>query len=118
MYPPPERRWTGLVAAYVALIIAISPLVDERFVKALQDLMARTFTAILLTISPVPVTRALMAPSPVTDIASRLWNLERAAQLEKLRKQGMTVLEWQPEESLEVVLSAITRRRRAWRVGL
>ncbi len=100
-----------------ALIIALSPLVDERFVKALQDLMARAFAVILLTVSPVAVTRTVLRPSAVTDAACRLWALERATQIEQLRKQGMVVLEWLPETSLDVVLGTITQRRHAQRVG-
>jgi uncharacterized protein (DUF58 family) len=60
-----------------ALIIALSPLLDDRFVKALEDLLARTFGVTLLTVSPVAITRAVLAPSPVTDTACRLWTLER-----------------------------------------
>jgi uncharacterized protein (DUF58 family) len=82
-----------------ALIVALSPLVDERFVKALQDLLARAFPVVLLTISPVDVTRAVSRPTAVTDIACRLWALERAAQIEDLRRQGIVVLEWHPPET-------------------
>ena len=101
-----------------ALIVALSPLADERFVKALQDLVVRGFPVVLLTISPVYVTRAVLAPSRATDITCRLWALERAVQLQELRRQGIIVLEWHPEEPLELVLSATTRRRRIRRVAL
>ena len=100
-----------------ALIVALSPLVDERFVKALQDLRARAFPVVLLTISPVDVTRAVLRPTAVTDIACRLWVLERAAKIEELRRQEIVVLEWHPEDPLEMVLSATTQRRRIWRVA-
>jgi uncharacterized protein (DUF58 family) len=95
-----------------ALIVALSPLADERFVKALQDLVVRGFPVVLLTISPVDVTRAVLAPSPATDIACRLWALERAVQLQELRRQGIVVLEWQHDEPLELVLAVTTQRRR------
>jgi uncharacterized protein (DUF58 family) len=100
-----------------ALIVALSPLVDERFVKALQDLLARGFPVVVLTVSPVDVTRAVLRPAAVTDIACRLWALERAAQIEELRRQGIAVVEWHPEDPLEVVLAATTQRRRIWRVA-
>src|SRR5436309_14837430 len=60
-----------------ALVIAISPLVDERFLHAVQDLRARAFTVLLLTVSPVVVTRAAVKPLAVTDLACRLWTLAR-----------------------------------------
>lgn len=100
-----------------ALIVALSPLVDERFVKALQDLLARAFPVVLLAISPIDVTRAVLRPAAVTDLACRLWALERAAQIEDLRRQGIVVLEWHPEDPLAMVLSATTQRRRLWRVA-
>jgi uncharacterized protein (DUF58 family) len=99
-----------------ALVIAISPLVDKRFTQAVQDLQARAFTVLLLTISPVAVTRAVVRPSAATDLACRLWTLERAAQLETLRQQGFTVLEWHPGMPLELVFAALTQRRHVRRV--
>ena len=100
-----------------ALIIAISPLVDERFVYAVQNLRARAFTVLLLTVSPVAVMRAVVQPSAVNDLACRLWTLERAAQLGMLRQQGFAVLEWEPEMPLELVFAALTQRRHVRRVA-
>ncbi len=100
-----------------ALVIAISPLVDERFVYAVQNLLARAFTVLLLTVSPVAVTRAVAPPSAVNDLACRLWTLERAAQLEMLRQQGFAVLEWYPEMPLELVFATLTQRRHVRRVA-
>jgi uncharacterized protein (DUF58 family) len=100
-----------------ALVIAISPLVDERFLHAVQDLQARAFTVLLLAVSPVEVTRAVVPSSAVNDLACRLWALERAAQLETLRQQGFTVLEWSPEMPLELVFAALTQRRHMRRVA-
>jgi len=99
-----------------ALVIAISPLVDERFVYAVQDLRARAFTVLLRTVSPAVVTRAVVRSSAATDLACRLWALERAAQLETLRQQGFAVLEWHPEMPLELVFAALTQRRHVRRV--
>jgi uncharacterized protein (DUF58 family) len=100
-----------------ALVIAITPLVDERFLHAVQDLPARAFTVLLLTVSPVEATRAAVRPSAVTDLACRLWTLERAAQLETLRQQGFAVLEWSPEMPLELLFAALTQRRPVRRVA-
>ncbi len=100
-----------------ALIVALSPLVDDRFVKALQDLVVRGFPVVLLAISPVDVTRAVLAPSLPTDITCRLWALERVVQLQELRQQGIVVLEWHPDELLELVLSGMPQRRRIRRVA-
>jgi hypothetical protein len=58
-----------------------------------------------------------MPSSAVTDLACRLWALERVAQLETLRQQGSTVLEWSPEMPLELVFAALTQRRHMRRVA-
>jgi uncharacterized protein (DUF58 family) len=100
-----------------ALVIAISPLVDERFVYAVQNLRARAFTVLLLTVSPVAVMRTVVQPSAVNDLACRLWTLERVAQLDLLRQQGFAVLEWYPEMPLELVFAALTQRRHVRRVA-
>jgi uncharacterized protein (DUF58 family) len=100
-----------------ALIVAFSPLVDERFVPALHDLVVRGFPVVLLALSPIEVTRAVVRPSPTTDLACRLWALERDAQIETLRRQGLVVIDWHPEEPLETLLAATSRRQRLWRVA-
>lgn len=95
-----------------ALVIALSPLLDSRFVDAVGDLMARRFDVVLLSVSPVEVTRAVLRPSPFGDLACRLWALERRGQLEALRRRGLDVLEWTPAEPLELALAPLARRRR------
>jgi uncharacterized protein (DUF58 family) len=96
-----------------ALVIALTPLLDPRFATAAVDLAARGFDVVILVISPVDVTRATLAPSLTTDLACRLWSLERRAQLAELRRRGLPVLEWNPSEPLEVALAGLARRRRS-----
>jgi uncharacterized protein (DUF58 family) len=95
-----------------ALVIALTPLLDPRFASAAVDLAARGFDVVILVVSPVGVTRAALAPSPTTDLACRLWSLERRAQLDELRRRGLPVLEWNPPEPLEGALAGFARRRR------
>jgi hypothetical protein len=95
-----------------ALVIGLSPLLDERFVTAMGDLLARGFDVVLFSLSPVEMTRAALPLSPVDDLACRLWSLERQAQLFELRRQGLSVLEWRPDQPLEVALGGFGRRRR------
>lgn len=95
-----------------ALVIGLSPLLDPRFIKALGDLVARGFDVVLLSVSPTEVTRATRPLSPVEDLACRVWSLEREAQLLELRRHGLPVLEWRPDQPLELVLSGLGRPRR------
>jgi uncharacterized protein (DUF58 family) len=94
-----------------ALVIAVTPLCDRRFTKALLDLAARGFDLVALTVSPVELTRATLRRSRATDLACRLWSLERRGQLAELRRQGIAVLEWRPPEPLEIALAGAGRRR-------
>jgi uncharacterized protein (DUF58 family) len=94
-----------------ALVIAVSSLLDPRFITAVLDLSARGFDLVVLVVSPVEVTRATLPPSPRDDLACRLWNLERGGRLGELRRQGLRVVEWRHPEPLEVALTGLGRRR-------
>jgi uncharacterized protein (DUF58 family) len=97
-----------------ALVIAISPLLDPRFEKALFDLSARGFDLVVLAISPVEPTRRAVGPSELDELASRLWALERQGKLVKLRGRGLEILEWAPEVPLEAVFARFARYRPRW----
>jgi uncharacterized protein (DUF58 family) len=92
-----------------ALVIALSPLLDARFVKAVSDLLARGFDLVVVTVSPIELTRSAIARSPLNDLSCRLWALERRAHLSRLRGQGLTILEWDPAEPLELALARFKR---------
>jgi uncharacterized protein (DUF58 family) len=94
-----------------ALVIAVTSLLDPRFITAVLDLTARGFDLVVLVVSPVEVTRATVPPSPGNDLACRLWHLERRARLGELRRQGLRVVEWRHVEPLELALSGLGRRR-------
>ena len=93
-----------------ALVIAITPLLDRRFAKAVLDLAARGFDLAVLVVSPVDVTRAAVAPTATGELAARLWRLERGAELGELRRHGLPVIEWRPPEPLEAALAESRRR--------
>jgi uncharacterized protein (DUF58 family) len=93
-----------------ALVIAVSPLLDERGVKALLDLRARGYDLAILEISPIP-----FVPDPRTEtdvVARRLWVLEREMLRLQYRRLGVSVAEWQRSEPLQRVVEEVTRSRR------
>jgi uncharacterized protein (DUF58 family) len=94
-----------------ALVLALSPLLDGRFVKAVADLAARGFEVVLIAVSPVAAGRAVVRGGPVADLAARLWALERRAYLDELRRHGLTVVAWDGVEPLEVALARGHRPR-------
>ncbi len=95
-----------------ALVLAISSLLDARFTAALGDLAGRGFDLIVLAVDPVRITRAALAPSPRVDTACRLWTLERRIQIAELTARGLRVVEWAPDESIELALARVGRHRR------
>jgi uncharacterized protein (DUF58 family) len=94
-----------------ALVIAITPLCDRRFTKAVLDLAARGFDLVALVVSPVDLTLAAVRPSAATELACRLWDLERREQVADLSRQGISVFDWRPLEPLEAALAQAGRRR-------
>jgi uncharacterized protein (DUF58 family) len=94
-----------------ALVIALSPLLDGRFVRAATDLAARGFDVVLLVVSPIELARSALEPSPERELACRLWAVERQAQIEELRRHGLRVVEWEPADPLEAALAPLARRR-------
>jgi uncharacterized protein (DUF58 family) len=95
-----------------ALVVALSPLLDRRFVRAATDLAARGFDLIVIAVSPVPAARAAAPRSAVADVAARLWALERRAALDEYRRRGLSVVEWDGTGPLDAALAALGRR---WR---
>jgi uncharacterized protein (DUF58 family) len=83
-----------------SLVIALSPLLDERSVGALFDLRARGFDLVVIETSPVPyVDPGRTAPE---RLAYRLWQLRRDGLRDRLHRSGVAVVEWQPEKPLVV----------------
>jgi uncharacterized protein (DUF58 family) len=94
-----------------ALVIAVTPLLDERGIQALLDLRARGYDLAILEISPLP-----FVPQPRTEteiVARRLWVLEREMLRLQYRRLGVSVAEWQREEPLQRVIEEVTRSRRS-----
>lgn len=115
------RGDVGLVPRRVlppqALVIAISPLLDAHFEKAVIDLAARGFDLVILSPSPIPLVRRAIPQSPSVDLACRLWALERRARAAALDRLGLTVVEWDTREPLEAALAPFSRSRRRSMVG-
>jgi hypothetical protein len=92
--------------------VALSPLLDARFVRAATDLAARGFDLVVIAVSPVAASRAAVAGGRVADLAARLWTLERRAQLDEYRRRGLTIVDWDGVSPLEIALAAAHRPRR------
>jgi uncharacterized protein (DUF58 family) len=93
-----------------ALVIAVSPLIDERFTSAIVDLKGRGYDVVLLAVSPVELTRRVLPETQLSDVVCAIWKLELEARMRKLRTDGIPVTEWHPERPLDVALASLARR--------
>ena len=97
-----------------ALVLALSPLLDERAVRALLDLRARGFDLAVIEISPVPF--AEPGTGELDDLAYRLWQLRREALRASYLRLGVPVVEWRKDLPLQAALEEVRTFRRHARV--
>jgi uncharacterized protein (DUF58 family) len=93
-----------------ALVLGLTPLVDARFVAALQDLRARRYDVAALELDPVGVVEP--GPTEAERIAYRLWLLERETLRQRLLRLGIPVARWDDERQLEVAIEEVRTFRR------
>jgi uncharacterized protein (DUF58 family) len=92
-----------------ALVLAITPLLDERGARALLDLCARGHDLAVIEVDAP----ALVGPR--RDAAARLWVLRRAAMRARLAELGATTAIWDGVRPLETVLEEVVASRRGHR---
>ena len=97
-----------------ALVVALTPLLDERSVRALLHLRARGFDMAVVEISPM----AFVDPGPDESdkVAYRLWALQRAALRAQFHAAGVAVVPWDEGQPLAAPLEEVTRFRRSARL--
>jgi uncharacterized protein (DUF58 family) len=93
-----------------SLVVAVTPLVDPRFVVALENLRARGFDLVVVEVDPV----GLVEPGTreVERLAHRLWLLEREVLRSRLERLGVGVARWNDEISLEAAIEGVRTYRR------
>ena len=93
-----------------ALVVAVSPLLDDRVVEALADLRARRYDVAIVEVSPVAFTQ----PGEVESerLAHRLWVLRRAEIRARYERLGVAVATWSDDRPLDAVLEGVRAFRR------
>jgi uncharacterized protein (DUF58 family) len=99
-----------------ALIVALTPLVDERGVAALFDLLARGYDLAVVDISPLTSAGSAGSAGEWDGLARRLWALERETLRHRYQRLGAAVVEWTEATHLQQVLLEVEACRR--RAGL
>jgi hypothetical protein len=90
----------------------LTPLVDPRFVTALENLRGRGFDLVVVEIDPL----GLVEPGrgEIDRLAYRLWLLDREVRRARLERLGVGIARWSDEVTLEAALEGVrTFRRRA-----
>lgn len=93
-----------------ALILAVSPLLDERAVATLLDLRARGFDLAVIEVSPAPFVEP--GPTELDRLAHRLWLLRRRALRAQYERAGVPVTEWRDGAPLAAAVEEVTAFRR------
>ena len=97
-----------------ALVIAVTPLLDERSIMALHDLRARGHDLAIVEVSP----EDLVEPGDGLDaLAYRLWLLRRAALRARFERSGVAVARWSDDLPLDAGLEGVRAFRRRARLS-
>ena len=93
-----------------ALVIAISPLLDERTTSTLLELRGRGFDLVIVEVSPLPF---LTPPQSEEErLAYRLWLMKREGMRYEYWKAGVPVAQWQHDVPLVAALQEVEQFRR------
>jgi uncharacterized protein (DUF58 family) len=92
-----------------ALVLALTPLLDDRTAAALLDLRARGYDLIVVEVSPVEI----VTPEPGSrlELPHRLWRLSREALRWRYEQVGVPVVLWRDDEPLAAPLEAVNAFR-------
>jgi len=93
-----------------ALVLALTPLLDERSTNALLNLRARGFDLAVVEMSPLRYVAP--GPSPSDRVAHRLWELRREAERARYERAGVPVAVWGEDGSLSGAIEEVRAFRR------
>ena len=99
-----------------ALIIALTPLHDTRFERAVMRLADQGRDIVLIAVRTDELSQAFLPRRAGDPMLRRIWRLEREEQLRKLRGHGVRAVHWSPSLPIETALRMVGRpatRRRA-----
>jgi uncharacterized protein (DUF58 family) len=96
-----------------ALVLSLSPLLEETVLIALVELRGRGYDLAVVELPPLPYLEPVGAEA---ELAARLIDLERELLRSRLRAQGIAVVKWGEAVSLEASIRAMEEFRRRARV--
>jgi uncharacterized protein (DUF58 family) len=85
-------------------------MVDSRDLEAYATLRAFGYDVLLISPDPVEYSARKLPQTKLNNLAVRAARVERALPLNQLSKMGVTVIDWQVNQSLETILQKTNRR--------
>ena len=113
---PPAERWLAGLATAGALVIALSPILDED--AAAHLVVLRRCGAAVVALDTLPDGALPPSTDELSDLARRLWLHERHMLIERLMDLGIPVIRWVGDGSLDLILRDLARMARAPRAVL
>jgi uncharacterized protein (DUF58 family) len=98
-----------------ALVVALTPLLDDRTVSALVDLRGRGHDLVVLEVSPDPY--VVPSTDPADVVATRLWRLQRAELRARFERLGVAVATLDDKTTVEAALEGVREYRRHARLA-
>jgi uncharacterized protein (DUF58 family) len=98
-----------------ALIIALTPLLDERGMRALLDLRRRRFDLVVVEVSPLAF--AADGADALDALATRFWRLWRDSVRFRFEEAGVAVIQWDGQAPLAAAIEEVRAFRRFARVA-
>jgi uncharacterized protein (DUF58 family) len=93
-----------------SLVLALTPLLDDRVLEALADLRGRGFDLAIVDVSPLAFVEPL--PGKGGELAFRVWRLWREAIRYRYERLGVPVVEWSGDDLLAGALEEVRSFRR------
>ncbi|MER7330189.1 MULTISPECIES: DUF58 domain-containing protein [unclassified Micromonospora] len=114
-HEPYDQVFGPQVLSADALVVVLTPLLDERSAQMLARL-ARS-GRFVVAVDTLPADLAPPKDRGWAEVAYRLWRLDRDTMIGQLREHGVPVVRWAGAGSLDQVLRDVARLATAPRVG-
>jgi uncharacterized protein (DUF58 family) len=98
-----------------ALVLALTPLLDDRAAGALLDLRGRGFDLVVIEISPLSLVAKPRGERQ--ELGLQLWRLRRDAVRGRFERAGVPVAVWGDDSSLAAALEEVSTYRRQGRLA-
>jgi uncharacterized protein (DUF58 family) len=99
-----------------ALVLVITPLLDERSIALVSELRMRGCDLTVVEVSPFDHVSA--GPTEADAVAYELWRLQREALRARLQALGIGIAVWESDDTLGPALEGVNAFRRSTRPAL